>query len=324
MTPGTLIGLILCNVIWSLHPVMGKLVLEDFAPIEGAWIRYTSAFLTFVILLILWPAIARFSRGRLDADRSRSFIPRGTRRDLLWVAAAGLLVFCFSPLLQMSGLEKSRATDNAIIIAIEPLVTVVLARLLLGERLKAYHWVAFGLATSGFALLTGLTWTQLGGVWDAHLFGNFIMLISLLGEASYTVLGRKLAGRVKPAAIFTGAIVVGPLMLTVAAIVLGQLPDLSNFTSRSALGILWLGPLGTTMTYFYWMHALARVPVTSLAITLFVQPLLGSIWGGVFMDDRLSMLQWTGAILILLGVFSQVRAELRPAAAGNAAQLNEI
>src|SRR4051812_42701147 len=116
----TLVGLIACNFVWSTHAALGKVLLRDFTPLQSAWLRYTSAALAFWLMALLF---------RLPLPR------RVGGRVWLNLALAGLLSFCAGPVLQFSGLKISRALDNALIIAIEPLITVLMAWVLLGERI---------------------------------------------------------------------------------------------------------------------------------------------------------------------------------------------
>jgi drug/metabolite transporter (DMT)-like permease len=306
VTPRTLAVLIFCNLVWSAHPVMGKLVLRDFTPVEGAWLRYLAAWLSFVAALGVLRALPAKRRIELP-----TWPAHARPRDWLFLFLVGALPFCLSPLLQMTGLAASRATDNALIVAMEPMFTVLLACVFLRERLYPFHVIAFAIALLGFALLAGLSWSRLSGGWDRHLVGNLILLLSLSGEAAYTVIGRQLTRDFKPMSIYTAAITVGTLLLTVLAASTTGLPDPSKFTWTSALGILWVGPLGTGLTYLLWVFVLVRVPAATIAITLFIQPVMGAVWGHLFLDERLSPVQSLGGLLILVAVLGQSWGERR-------------
>jgi drug/metabolite transporter (DMT)-like permease len=306
-----LAGLILCNLIWSAHPAMAKLVLADFPPALTAWLRYSSALLAYLVTI---PLIRKRGLGP-------AFFKPSTVRDGLLVAAVGIMAFCFAPLLQMTGLQSSRATDNALIVAMEPLMTVVLARIFVGERLSKTHYVAFSLALSGFALLSGihgvgeslhstlsatLSATLSGS--SSNLIGNLLMLTALVGEASYSILGLKLVHRFDPLGIFGSALAIGVGILTLSTMAI-EGPHvflaLSHLGWKSALGLLWLGPLGTAFAYFYWMSVLREASVATIALTLFIQPVLGAVWGYVFLGETLSGVQALGGLLIILGVMTQ-------------------
>jgi drug/metabolite transporter (DMT)-like permease len=307
---GTLLGLILCNVIWSAHPAMGKLVLLGFLPEQAAFLRYSTALLAYSLG---WLVLRTLPSTRARFRRQPFLIPSG-RREWTLLGLLGFSAFCFSPLLQMTGLAASRAMDNSLIVAMEPMVTVGLAWLVLREKLTWVQKIAFFVAILGFALLTGLSPSRFSGGWDAHLIGNLLLLSSLIGEAMYSIVGRKLIFRHPPAMVFGSALIVGVCFLTLAALCLSGLPTASSIIHmpwQSAIGLFWVGPLGTGLSYLFWITALKKVPVASLALTLFIQPLLGPIWGAVFLGERLTLPQSLGSALILCAVFGQTWFELR-------------
>jgi drug/metabolite transporter (DMT)-like permease len=320
----TLIALVLCNLVWSANPAMAKFIFaEGVSPGTTAWLRYASALGAYAVAFSLFRWF-RSSQG--EQTRVEAFLFPRSRADLGWLLVIGVLGFCVAPLLQMTGLHASRATDNALIVAMEPLLTVLLAWLVLGEAVHGFHWIAFAIAFSGFGLLADLTPGRIGLLWGspgsqegAHFIGNFLILLALLGEACYSIAGRKLLIRHSAYGIFGSALVVGVGALT---IVLGFTQGPGAFTAvaglsgKAWLAVFFLGPLGTALAYLYWMIALTEAPVASLVLTLFVQPVFGSFWGYEFLGERLTVMQWVGAALISAAILLQCAA--RPSSVANA------
>jgi drug/metabolite transporter (DMT)-like permease len=239
-----------------------------------------------------------------------AFLRPRSARDTFLVVCVGFMAFCFAPLLQMTGLQSSRATDNALIVAMEPLMTVLFARIFLSERLTRAHFVAFGLALSGFVLLSGggVAALSSAGHGSSSWFGNFLMLASLIGEATYSVLSLKLLDKYLPLGIFGSALAAGVGILTLSTCII-EGPSVfllaSHLSWKGVLGLLWLGPLGTAFAYFYWMSVLREASVASIALTLFIQPVLGAVWGFVFLSENLTGLQALGGLAIILGLMTQ-------------------
>lgn len=309
----TLLVLIFSNLIWSAHPLMGKLVLADFSPAEGAWLRYMTAFLGFLAI-----------RAGLPKLRTEPLFFARTKRDWVILIAMGAMTFCFSPLLQMTGLNASQATDNALIIAIEPMITVLLAWVFLREKVTFSYALTFAAALLGFVLLTGVSIQGLG-LSSAFFWGDVVMLISLLGEGFFSVGGRLLMGRHSPVSIFGLSNLVGVIFLTIGVGILGQespwalaLAVAHKLSWKSALAVFWMGPVGTTATYLSWMYILREATVGSMVLTLFVQPVFGSVLGLFFLREHLSPIQGLGGIIILFAVFAQTLSSMRrrPAALG--------
>jgi drug/metabolite transporter (DMT)-like permease len=223
-------------------------------------------------------------------------------RDLGWVALMGGASFCYSPLLQMTGLSTSRATDNALLIAVEPLLLLSLGVIIYRERLRPVLLVSLLMAMTGFWFLSGLSSQRLRGGLDAHLVGNLLMVFSLLGEATFSLAGRKVLGKFPELGGFGLALIMGTGMLTMALPFLAPFPDLGSLSARSIVGVLFMGPLGTAAAYLFWLFAMKEASLGALAITLYVQPVFGALWGVLFLGERLPLSQALGGLLILVAV----------------------
>jgi drug/metabolite transporter (DMT)-like permease len=304
MSVAAFAGLILCNLVWSVHPTLGKVVLEHFTPAQTALLRYGSAFAAYVLV-----AGALKVRARLSVRPSVPlfFLPR-TRREAWWLFLAGFMPFCYAPALGMTGLRDTDATHGALIIAMEPFITLFMARVFLGDRLRHSHFFAFAAAVLGFAMLSGLRF-------DRSTVGNLVLLVSLVGEGAYSVGMRKLHGRHAPATIFGTALAFGVAGLAIVALLAPATTPPSGSTSSAIplwLALLWLGPLGTTLGYWVWMRVLERASIATMTLTLFVQPVCGAVWGWVFLGDRMSATQTVGAVMILAALSIQAYIDLQP------------
>lgn len=284
---------------------MGKVLLESFSPSQVGWLRYAGGLLAYFMAAAVL---------RLGGNRRTFFFRPRSAKDALLVFALGFSAFCFSPLLQLTGLAASRATDNVLIIAMEPLIAVLLAWVLLREKPTRTHLIAFSVALGGFALLSSSEGASADGLLDPRVTANLLILLALVGEALYSSLGRKLVEFNPPVAVFGSALLLGVLSLTLATFAISGLPSwdqVASIPARGLLSLFWLGPFGTTLSYLYWISALKKAPVASLALTLFVQPIFGPFWGMFFLGERLTVLQWIGSGLILGAVFGQAWVHIR-------------
>ncbi len=272
--------------------------MESFSPSETAWLRYGSAAFTY------WVATWFFKKGVTKIAH-----PSNTSQ-LLMLLVLGLAPFTFSPILQLTGLAQSQSIDNALVIAMEPIMCVVLAWIVLKEKLSPWQWASFIVALSGFLLLARFDLSSFSSLQNAQFIPFLMMLMALWGEASYSVLGRILTKKFSPESLFGTAICIGFTALTLYCFTQDGLPDFSFAKMTSVLAILWLGPLGTTLSYMIWMKEIRHAPVASLAVTLFIQPVMGTWIGYYFRDESLVPLQWIGAGLILTGVAIQAHSEL--------------
>ena len=287
-------------------------MLEDFSPVQVVWLRYSTAGLSFLFLSLVM---------HLKHKKSMFLWPK-PKRDLFFLILMGALTYCYSPLLQITGLSYSKVSENALIVAIEPILTVFLAYLLFRERVESFEVLGFVLAMIGFGLLSGLSSEMLSFGVSGHLFGNFLILFSLLGEASFSVLGSQLARRYSPLSLFGTSLFLGIAFLTLS---LGLFEKgvfqgsfwgslLHQFSWRSFFALMWLGPFGTAGGYLYALQALSRASVVSVTLLLFVQPIGGVFLGAVFFQEKLNSDQlWGSAMIGLALLFSVVmRLKKRP------------
>jgi drug/metabolite transporter (DMT)-like permease len=189
------------------------------------------------------------------------------------------------------------------------LICTLLAWIILRERPHGSHALSFVFAIIGFSLLSGITLEKIRNGLDAKSTGNLLILISLCGEAVFSVAGKKLVPKYRPGSIFGMALGLGVIFLTIYLIAQGELPNLGRLSKNEWGAILWLGPIATAAGYLYWMWALQFVSVATLAITLFIQPVAGAIFGSYLLGERFSTEQWMGGLLILVSVFAQDRIE---------------
>ena len=164
-------------------------------------------------------------------------------RDLALMALLGLVGFT---VLMLEGLKRTAAADAGIITATLPAVVAALGVLFVGDRLSRLQIVAVGLSVAGL-LLVQATSARVGG---ATLVGNLLVAGAVLCEASFVILGKRLAPPYRPLRLALGANLAG----LVLAIPLALL-DAPAFDPRSVTLDMWV--LGT----WYALSASVLLPV---------------------------------------------------------------
>lgn len=150
-------------VIWGLVPIFFKQV-EAVPALEIIAHRVVWSLLLVVVILVI--------AGRLHAVRAAARNPRILARALL----AAALVMC-NWLVFVWAVNAGRILETSLGYFITPLVSIVLAVAVLGERLRTHQWVAVGCACLGVILegwrIGGLPWVSLA---LAATFGSYGLL----------------------------------------------------------------------------------------------------------------------------------------------------
>ena len=186
----------------------------------------------------------------------------------------------------------------------EVLVTIALGAWLLGERLRRLEVVGGGVALAGLALMClpdeGTGGFRMGFVW---------VFLGALGWGASEVLA-KVAVREVDA---NTAVLVRSLLMAVGwiaiAVVTGEARVPPTYVVVAAAGAALLGPVAARAFY---MHALRTLGVSQAALVGQAQPLCAALVAYVVLGDRLTLLEWTGGLVLLLGTMLVVRGARAP------------
>ena len=225
-------------------------------------------------------------------------LPSLAKRDWALVAALGVVNFALTPTLQVQSLRLTRAADVSLLIGLEPILTVILAGLILRERLNPRIIGAMVLGLAGVWVLSDPT-AAADEAANNRLWGNVLFLGSLLCEATVTISGGRLAklysplptiAAMKACGLIAAAIFYGPVVAATSP---------SDFGAPAWTSLIYLALLPSLFAYSAWYWAIRRVPVNQLAPTLFAQPFIGAFLGWLILGEALGPRTWAGGALIL-------------------------
>jgi drug/metabolite transporter (DMT)-like permease len=285
------------------------------------------AHLVLVLTLLIWSfsflAAARLRQdlGLMDALAAR-FLPvlLGAGLLLLWrrplrlpraawwrIVVMGLLGVPVYNLAFLHGLRTVPTGTAALITALNPVFTAVLARLLLKEAFGLRHVAGLALALAGVFVVIRYG-TDKPVDWP-YLSSALVLTLAPLSWAVYTVVGRRL-----PAAA-------NALDTTYALLFVGSLPLLA--LARPALGrdllahpgalaaALYLAVPCALVAYAGWIWALQRLTAGEVAAFVFLNPPLANLWAWLFEGATLRPPFLLGAAALLAGLAAIVRPSFR-------------
>ncbi|MGY5804079.1 EamA family transporter [Rhizobium sp. LEGMi12c] len=193
--------------------------------------------------------------------------------------------------------------------AVQPLIVIVLARLLLGSPIRSLSIVAAIAGIGGVALLIltpNATLDPIGIV--AGIAGAFSM-------AAGTVLSRRWRPDVSPLTFTAWQLTAGGVLLLPVALLLE--PPLPHLTGANILGFTYLGLIGAALTYILWFRGLSRLEPSVVSPLGFLSPTTAVILGWAMLGQQLSAMQMFGIVIVLGSVWLSQRAQQAPQA-GNA------
>ena len=173
---------------------------RTLAPLLPDFTAGTMRFLAATVVLVGLVRVREGGLPRLDRRQLGAMIALGFSGVFLWNV-------CF-----FAGMERVPAGRGSLIMALNPIAIAVGMWLVYGERMTGWRWLGIAVALAGAAVvishgdLPSLFRGALGPG-EAFLFGTVI------GWAVYTLIGRRVLGRVSALATTTYAALFGTAML---------------------------------------------------------------------------------------------------------------
>ena len=182
----------------------------------------------------------------------------------------------------------------AVIGGVQPLVVVILAFALLGERLRARSIAAALAGVAGVALLVLRGTARLDAIGVAAAAGA--TLCAALGIVLIRRWGRP--GRMLS---FVGwQLVAGGLILVVLAALFEGAPP--SLTTRNVAALTYLAGCSTLLAYVIWFRGVEKLGPTPVSLLALLNPLTAAILGAVLLGERYTAAQMVGAALVVTAV----------------------
>ncbi len=281
-----LVAVPLIAVLWGLNWPAVRTVLGEVAP----WTLRTMGMGLGASLLI---AIA-IARGQTLAVR-RDHWPRLIVAGLLSVAGFNLLV-AFA---QLAG-STSRA---AIVTYTMPVWAVLLARMVLGERLDGRRVAALLLGVIGLGVLA---WPILhaGGVTS----GVLLSLAAGFTWAAGTVFTKRFPIDAPPMPSTAWQLLAGAVAAGIGMLVFEGVPVPKPLGAAATLALVFHVVLATALAYFLWFEVVARLPAGVAAMGTLMVPVVGVTGAMLLLGERPGAADLGGFALI----FAAAAIALRP------------
>lgn len=221
--------------------------------------------------------------------------PRFVKSDWPRIAGAGLFGFTLYNLCLNAGEQTITAGAAALIGSTIPVLSILSARVFLGERANPRIWQGSAVALAGVALIA---WGEESGIGFGA--GAFLVMGAAICAAIYNTLQKPLLAKyaaldVTAVAIFCGTALLVPLG--------GGLAEAARAAPLAAnLNLLLLGAFPGALGYVLWMWCLAQMPVAKLMNYLYLVAPISILLGWIFLRELPSTLALIGGAITLTGV----------------------
>lgn len=288
----TAIAASVASMCFGASVVATRFVVTQTNPVSLAFMRYLIA--SACLLPILWQ------------------VQRNTpaRRDLLSMAALGVVFFGVFPWSFSAALTHSPSSRVAVELATMPLLTLLISRLRGYDRITTPKLIGQLLAFGGLFIALRPAAGAPSPPSDVWI-GDLLTLVTALCGAIYNVFSRPLLKQYPPLHVTTVSMFAGLLFLAPIAGSQGVFSAVPSFTPGAWAALVFLGVLGGAFGFALWIWALQRSTPSRVAVFIALNPITAITLGALLLHEPVTFRFLIGFVGIIAGI---ILANWRPAA----------
>ena len=282
------LGLIVCNLIWASQFVLAKLVQAQMGPVSATLVPM--AFATAALLVLV--------RAQRPSTASRPRIPL---TDVVAFAVIGIFGQVLAQLGVTWGVRFAPASNAALLSLTLPIVTAVMAHVLLKERMSLVRWASFALAIAGVLQCSGVDWSELRFARGDVVSGNLLIMVGVAGSAFYNVFGKKLLERYTPLEVllYSYYAVLACLVPLAIASEPQLMHNLGHFSARVWLGLGLLAALQYFGSMVLFLGVLKRMDALQAGLSNYLIPVFGLLIAALTLGERVTPRMAIGGTAVL-------------------------
>ncbi|KEO81526.1 DMT family transporter [Tumebacillus flagellatus] len=277
-----LLRLFSVSLLWGSNYAISAYLLRDFSPI----------FLSFV--RICMTSLFLISVGMINGG-----LRKPTKKEWGLLAGAGIFGTLLNQTFYFTGLHHSTAGNAALILALAPICTTILARIFLKEKFNVFKISGAIIGLAGVVIIVVMGKSSEFGL----SIGDLYLLLAMLTLSTSLLFIRRLTESLSSYAVTIFSTVFGSALMVIPFT--GEAVAGSTVVSHSIW--LWIllaaaGILNQGLAGFWWNSGVSVIGASRAAMFMNVQPFIALLAGHFLLGDPIFGSQIIGGILILGGV----------------------
>jgi len=292
--------LCLVNLMWAAQYPAYKIASDH---LDVAALNFWTLLIGALLLLPF------FLRERAKVSRQASRQPGRALWQFTLLAVLGILP---PSVLMAWGISRSTASNAAILSLTIPVLMVLMAFLLLGERLTLIRAASLALALGGTLLISRNDLAG-GSFTMALLAGNGVIFLAGAGSAFYNVFSKDLLERFTELEVLVYGYLVAIICCAALSVAFDSKPfyHAGGYPISAWLALLVLGGLSWGLAMVLWMWVLKRLAVSQVSASIYLLSFFGVILSALTLHERLHAFQLAGGVLVFAGTFLTSEYEAR-------------
>ena len=272
------------TVVFGLHYIIAKSMMPDYlSPLQMVFIRLMGGALLF------WIFQRFFIREKVE------------RRDLMKLALCGFVGLTMNVGLFYVGLNYTTPVDASVIHVSNPILVLILAAILLKEKITALKLsgIVLGIAGSLILILWGRH-LQLGG---QTALGNVLVTLNMVCYSLYLVILKPLVGKYHTMTILKWVSLFGFLCIIPISFNSMLSITFSHFDWYGWAALFYIIVITTFLIYLLINYALKHLTPTTVSYYTYLQPVFAAVTSVTVGMERITLPKIIAALLIFTGVY---------------------
>ena len=282
-------ALFACNLMWSLQFTCIKLVQDQVGAFSTVFIPMLLA--TIFMIPFVYKDVKRNKKRKLS--------------DVKIFAVLALLGQFPAQVLMTLGTQQSTASNAGIINLTLPVVSALLAVVLLKEKMNAWRWASFLIAIIGVVLVSLKDILSVDFSMQ-YLIGNALIFAGVLGSGFYNTMCKKIANDYTEMEMlfYTYVFMVVLLAPLVWFYEGSSLTDVSDFTGNTWIGLILLTVFHNFLSMILFFTALKKLEAIQVALSNFLIAFFALPIAAIWLGEKLSFMAIVGGLLVLISTLA--------------------
>ncbi|PYT00966.1 MAG: hypothetical protein DMF63_04690 [Acidobacteria bacterium] len=284
---GPVAALLGVQVFFGSLPVIAKVVLVVLPPMALVGFRVG---ITAIVLFAF------------QSIRRRVWLQ--SRSDYLRLAVLSLFGVVFNQLLFIGGLSRTKASNTSLLAVTIPIFTLIVASLAGSERLARTKIIGIALAAAGIILLID---PRAASFSSETTIGDMMIVANSLSYGIYVATSKEVITRNGAFRSMMWVFIFASMICVPIGLVSLSSVDVETISGNVWLLVLYIAVFATAAPYILNAWALARVSPATVAVFVYLQPLIGFILAVIFLNEKIDFRFIIAALLVFAGVFMTTR-----------------
>jgi len=270
---------------WSTVATTCKILLRELNNIQLLWMN---SLIAGLFLLLLNICIGNFKKYK-----------HYTLKDYFIMVSIGIPSTIFYYMFYYAGTDILPASQAFIINYLWPIMSVIFACVILGEKFTAKKLIAIFISFFGVIFVIG------GDIKDFNgqmLLGATCCILGAVSYGIFTALNQKM--KYNKSMTLMISYLATFIFTTLVNLING---DIFIPGTNQMLGFMWNGVFTVAIANTFWVMALETGKTEKVSNLAYITPFLSLVWTSLFLNEEIKLNSLVGLVIIIAGILIQMK-----------------